>query len=88
MCAGVIIQFGIDRVVVGESHNFSGARELLREHGVDVVDLDNPECRALLGGFITNIQISGTKTWGSRHRSSRADRERRPSRPGLGLSSV
>jgi cytosine/creatinine deaminase len=52
MCAGAIIQFGIPRVVVGESRNFTGAGELLREHGVDVLDLDDPRCQRLLGAYI------------------------------------
>lgn len=52
MCAGAAIQFGIPRVVVGESRNFEGAAELLREHGVEVVDLDLEECTRLLGDFI------------------------------------
>jgi cytosine deaminase len=52
MCAGAIIQFGIRRVVVGESRNFRGAGALMRSHGVDVIDLDDPECRKILGAFI------------------------------------
>jgi cytosine deaminase len=52
MCAGAIIQFGIPRVVVGESENFEGARELLVEHGVKVDDLGDQACKELLGRFI------------------------------------
>lgn len=52
MCAGAVVQFGIPRVVVGESRTFSGAHEFLREHGVEVVDLDDIVPRALLSGFI------------------------------------
>ena len=54
MCAGAIIQFGIPRVVVGDARTFSGAGDLLREHGVDVIDLDDPECRTLLKDFIAH----------------------------------
>jgi creatinine deaminase len=53
MCAGAVIQFGIKRVVVGESRNFLGAAELLREHGVEVVDLNDRRCQEILGGFIS-----------------------------------
>jgi cytosine/creatinine deaminase len=53
MCAGAVIQFGIKRVVVGESRHFSGAAELLREHGVEVVDLDDRRCQEILGRFIS-----------------------------------
>ena len=52
MCAGAVIQFGIPKVVVGESRNFAGAAGLLREHDVELIDLDLLECTQLLGGFI------------------------------------
>lgn len=52
MCAGAIIQFGIKEVVVGESTTFPGALSLMKEHGVDVVDLDMPECKEIMAEFI------------------------------------
>ncbi len=52
MCAGAIVQFGIPRVVVGESRTFPGARAFLEEHSVEVIDLDLTECRQLMEGFI------------------------------------
>jgi cytosine deaminase len=52
MCAGAIVQFGIPKVVVGESRNFGGARDLLEGHGVEVDDLDSDECADLLKRFI------------------------------------
>lgn len=51
-CSGLIRQFRIGTVVVGESETFSGGIEWLRENGVKVVDLDNGECKELLGAFI------------------------------------
>ena len=51
-CSGLIRQFGIPVVVVGESRTFQGGIEWLREHGVEVVDLGSPECIELLGSFI------------------------------------
>ena len=51
-CSGLVRQFGIPRVVVGESVNFPGGIGWLRESGVDVVDLAARECIDLLGGFI------------------------------------
>src|SRR3954454_23148803 len=51
-CSGLIRQFGIPVVVVGESRTFSGGIDWLRENGVEVVDLDSAECRELLEGFI------------------------------------
>jgi creatinine deaminase len=52
LCAGAVVQFGIRKVVVGESENFSGAKELLESHGVEVVDLNLDECKQLMKRFI------------------------------------
>jgi cytosine deaminase len=51
-CSGLIRQFGIRTVVVGESRNFSGGVEWLRSLGVKVIDLDSQDCSDLLTGFI------------------------------------
>ena len=51
-CTGLIRQFGIGTVVVGESRTFLGGVDSLRALGVKVVDLDSQECRELLEGFI------------------------------------
>ena len=53
LCAGAVVQFGIRKVIVGESRTFPGARELMEAHGVDVVDLDSEECRRLMETFIS-----------------------------------
>jgi cytosine deaminase len=51
-CSGLIRQFGIRTVVIGESRNFSGGVDWLKSLGVDVIDLDSKECSDLLTGFI------------------------------------
>jgi cytosine/creatinine deaminase len=51
-CSGLIRQFGIGTVVVGESRTFQGGVDWLRESGVTVVDLDSQACVDLLQGFI------------------------------------
>jgi cytosine/creatinine deaminase len=51
-CSGLIRQFGIKTLVVGESRNFQGGVEWLKGLGVKVVDLDSQECSDLLTGFI------------------------------------
>jgi creatinine deaminase len=51
-CSGLIRQFGIPVVVVGESETFRGGIDWLRESGVEVVDLRSQECIDLLGTFI------------------------------------
>lgn len=52
MCTGTILQFGIPRVVIGEGRNFPGQPDVLRDHGVEVVILDDPECIQLMARFI------------------------------------
>ncbi len=52
-CSGLVRQFGIGTVIVGESVNFQGGIEWLRENGVNVIDLDNDECKQLLSKFIS-----------------------------------
>jgi cytosine deaminase len=51
-CAGAAVQFGIKRVIVGESRTFPGAPEFMRQHGIEVVDLDLPECYTMMEQFI------------------------------------
>ena len=51
-CSGLVRQFGFARLVVGESTTFQGGMAWLRENGIQVIDLDSAECKALLGGFI------------------------------------
>lgn len=52
MCTGAILLYGIPRVVVGENRTFMGAEDLLREHGVEVVVLDDEECVEMMARFI------------------------------------
>ncbi|MBD8636072.1 nucleoside deaminase [Stenotrophomonas sp. 169] len=51
-CSGLVRQFNIGTVVVGESRTFQGGIDWLRESGVNVIDLDSQECVDLLGAFI------------------------------------
>jgi cytosine deaminase len=51
-CSGLIRQFRIMTVIVGESRTFRGGIDWLREHGVEVIDLGSAECERLLGSFI------------------------------------
>ena len=52
MCSGTIVQFGIPRVVVGENTTFGGNEEFLRERGVEVLVMSDPDCIALMKKFI------------------------------------
>jgi len=51
-CSGLIRQFGIGTVVVGESVNFRGGIDWLQENGIKVIDLASNECVRMLGKFI------------------------------------
>lgn len=51
-CSGLVRQFNIGTVVVGESVNFSGGIDWLRENGIKVIDLNSQDCITLLGDFI------------------------------------
>ena len=51
-CSGLVRQFGISRVVVGEAETFHGGHEWLAEHGVEIVLLHDPECVALMRAFV------------------------------------
>ena len=51
-CSGLVRQFNIGKVIIGESETFQGGIDWLRENGIEVVDMDNLECKEILGGFI------------------------------------
>ena len=53
-CSGLVRQFNIGTVVLGESVNFEGGASWLKEIGVEVIDLNSAECIELLGEYIRN----------------------------------
>ena len=52
-CSGLARQFNFGTVVVGESVNFDGGLDWLREHGIEIIDLNSSECIKMLGDYIT-----------------------------------
>ncbi len=52
LCAGAVVQFGILQVVVGESESLEGAAELMKAHGVQLLNLDLDECKQLMRQFV------------------------------------
>lgn len=52
LCSGAVVQFGVPRVIVGESVNFAGGPDFMRNHKVDVVDLRSGECVEMMRKFI------------------------------------
>ncbi len=53
-CSGLVRQFRFAKVIVGESVNFAGRVEWLRQSGVQVVDVLSSECIELLADFISS----------------------------------
>ena len=51
-CSGLIYQFKIGTLVVGESDNFDGGVKWLREQGVRVIEMQSDECKTMLADFI------------------------------------
>jgi cytosine deaminase len=51
-CSGLVRQFRISRVVIGEAVTFHGGHDWLAGHGVEVVLLDDPECVGMMHDFI------------------------------------
>ena len=53
-CSGLIRQFGIGRVIVGDDQNFKGGQDWVAEHGTEVHVLNDPGLIQLMGDFIAN----------------------------------
>ncbi len=53
-CSGLVRQFNIGAVVIGEDENFHGGHDWLEDLGVEIIVLDDPECITLLGTFISD----------------------------------
>ena len=51
-CSGLVRQFGIGTVVMGDAVNFQGGHDWLREHGVEVVDLADQACIRMMADWI------------------------------------
>jgi cytosine deaminase len=51
-CSGLVRQFGIGTVILGESRNFGGGVDWLRQNGVNVIDLQSEECVTMLAEFV------------------------------------
>ena len=52
-CSGLVYQFSIGTVVVGESVNFAGGVQWLKDKGVEVIDLNSAECTQMLAEYIS-----------------------------------
>jgi creatinine deaminase len=52
MCSGAVLLYGIPKVVIGENVTFQGPEDHLRSRGVELVVVDDAECKALMETFI------------------------------------
>ena len=52
MCSGVILLYGIPKVVIGENQTFMGEENLLKERGVEIQVLNHKGCREMMEQFI------------------------------------
>lgn len=52
LCAGAVVQFGIKKVIIGESETFSGAKKFMESNGIEVIDLNLEECKQIMKQFI------------------------------------
>jgi cytosine deaminase len=52
LCGGAVVQFNIPKVIVGEARTFFGSEQFMREHGIEVINLDLQECVEMMEQFI------------------------------------
>ncbi len=52
MCTGTVLLYGIGRVVIGESTTFRGPEELLLDAGIEVVQMNDAKCIAMMTEFV------------------------------------
>ncbi len=52
MCSGAALLYGIPRVVVGENRTFRGPEDHVRSRGVEVIVVDDDQCKALMDEFV------------------------------------
>jgi creatinine deaminase len=54
MCSGAVLLYGIPKVIIGENRTFRGPEDYVKSRGVEVIVVDNQECRELMEAFIEN----------------------------------
>jgi creatinine deaminase len=51
-CSGLVRQFGIGEVIIGENQTFNGGQDWLADNGVRITIVDDAECIGLMTDFI------------------------------------
>jgi creatinine deaminase len=67
MCTGACIMYKVKRVVIGENTTFVGGEDYLKSRGIEVVVLDNQECRDLMLKFIKEKPDDWNEDIGEEH---------------------
>jgi cytosine deaminase len=52
MCSGATLLYQIPRIVIGENRTFRGPEDYVRQRGVELEIVQDPECIALMTEFI------------------------------------
>ena len=52
MCSGTALLFKVKKIVMGENETFKGPEEYVRSRGVEIMNLENEECKAMLQSYI------------------------------------
>ena len=53
-CSGLVRQFNIGKVIVGESINFVGGIDWLRANGIEIYDMNSGECIDMMADYIAS----------------------------------
>jgi len=56
MCSGAILLYGVPKVVIGDNQTFCGPEEYLQSRGVELVVVNDRECRDIMESFIQKNQ--------------------------------
>ena len=52
MCSGTVLLYGIKKVIIGENETFKGPEKYSKSRGVEIINLEDNECKKLMRDFI------------------------------------
>jgi cytosine deaminase len=52
MCSGAILLYQIPKIIIGENETFAGPEKYVRSRSVEIINLNNDECKNLMRDFI------------------------------------
>src|SRR5439155_17583740 len=71
MCSGTVLLYGIPKIVIGENRTFKGPEDYVRSRNVNVVVIDDEECRLLMEAFIREHPALWNEDIGKRNNSDK-----------------